>query len=124
MILVVDDDASFRHRMHNILTDAGLDVVLADGGLKALNAVHEQGDDQEEMDPSRVDAPMTGTLISVLVDVGQVVHEGQDLIVLSAMKMEHKLAALAAGTVSEVFCTEGETVDAGQLLLRLEVADD
>lgn len=42
MILVVDDDASFRHRMHNILTDAGLDVVLADGGLKALNAVHEQ----------------------------------------------------------------------------------
>ena len=42
MILVVDDDASFRHRMHNILTNAGLDVVLADGGLEALNAIHEQ----------------------------------------------------------------------------------
>jgi two-component system OmpR family response regulator len=42
MILVVDDDASFRHRMHNILTGAGLDVVLADDGLKALNAINEQ----------------------------------------------------------------------------------
>jgi CheY-like chemotaxis protein len=42
MILVVDDDASFRHRMHSILTNAGLEVVLADGGLEALDAIHEQ----------------------------------------------------------------------------------
>ena len=55
MILVVDDDASFRHRMHNILTDAGLDVVLADGGLEALNAIHEQ-----EFDLVFLDVPMPG----------------------------------------------------------------
>jgi CheY-like chemotaxis protein len=42
MILVVDDDASLRHRMQDILTDAGLKVVLADDGLKALDAVSEQ----------------------------------------------------------------------------------
>jgi CheY-like chemotaxis protein len=42
MILVVDDDASFRQRMHDILSDAGLDVVLADDGLKALDALSKQ----------------------------------------------------------------------------------
>ena len=42
MILVVDDDSFLRHKMRHILTDAGLDVVLADGGLNALNAVSEQ----------------------------------------------------------------------------------
>ena len=41
MILVVDDDVSFRHKMHNILTGAGFKVVLADDGLKALNAVRK-----------------------------------------------------------------------------------
>ena len=42
MILVVDDDAYLRSKMHHILTDAGLDVVLADDGVEALNAIHEQ----------------------------------------------------------------------------------
>jgi CheY-like chemotaxis protein len=42
MILVVDDDASFRQRMRSILVDAGIKVVLADSGLQALEAIHEQ----------------------------------------------------------------------------------
>ena len=41
MILVVDDDVRLREKMHQILTAAGLDVVLAGDGVKALNAISE-----------------------------------------------------------------------------------
>jgi DNA-binding response OmpR family regulator len=42
VILVVDDDISMRRKLQQILTDAGLDVVLADDGIEALSALSEQ----------------------------------------------------------------------------------
>lgn len=41
MILVVDDDVTMRRKLYHILTAAGQDVVVADDGIKALNALSE-----------------------------------------------------------------------------------
>lgn len=67
-----------------------------------------------------VEAPMTGTVLDVLVAVGDTVTAEQHVAVLSAMKMEHKLAANVAGVVREVRCRAGDLVDQGQLLVRVE----
>jgi len=115
------DSEGNRHRAYAAAQGDGMAVRLDGRTWVFKSAVHEQGTGEEEQDPNQVVAPMTGTLISVLVSAGDVVHEGQDLIVLSAMKMEHRLTAVAAGIISEVLCAETETVDAGQTLIRVEI---
>jgi acetyl-CoA/propionyl-CoA carboxylase biotin carboxyl carrier protein len=64
-------------------------------------------------------APMTGTILKVLVEPGAQVSTGDAVIVLEAMKMETTIAATQDGVVSEVFVSPGETVGAGQVLAAL-----
>ncbi len=65
-------------------------------------------------------APVPGRIVAVRVAVGDVVQEGQVLVVLEAMKMEHTIRAAAAATVMEVRVAEGDQVDARQVLVVLE----
>ena len=64
-------------------------------------------------------APVPGTVVSVEVSEGDEVTEGQTLVVLEAMKMEHRITAAADGTVAEVHVTPGTSVDAHQILVTL-----
>ncbi|CAL9559076.1 Acetyl-_propionyl-coenzyme A carboxylase alpha chain [Actinosynnema sp. ALI-1.44] len=61
-------------------------------------------------------APMPGTVVRVSVEPGQVVAAGAELLVLEAMKMEHRVLAAAGGTVAEVLVQPGRQVDAGDVL--------
>jgi propionyl-CoA carboxylase alpha chain len=65
-------------------------------------------------------APLPGTVSAVLVNVGQQVTEGQSLVVLDAMKIEHHVVAPSDGTVREVRVQPGDKVDAHQVLVVLE----
>lgn len=65
-------------------------------------------------------APMTGTVLDVLCKPGDVVAADQTLVVLSAMKMEHKLTAGLAGVVQSVAAKKGGTVDQGSALVVVE----
>ncbi len=65
-------------------------------------------------------APLPGAVTKVLVNVGDVVAEGDGLVVLEAMKMEHTLRALGAGTVRAVHGAPGQQVDVGDLLVEME----
>jgi len=65
-------------------------------------------------------APMQGTILKVLVEVGQEIEAGQDVCILQAMKMENRIAALQGGTVSEVLVAEGDTVQTDQPLASIE----
>ncbi|MGI8709536.1 MAG: biotin carboxylase N-terminal domain-containing protein [Acidimicrobiales bacterium] len=65
-------------------------------------------------------SPLPGTVIAVHVEAGQHVDEGQLLVVVEAMKMEHRITAPTAATVTEVCFPEGERVDAGELLVVLQ----
>ena len=68
-------------------------------------------------------SPLPGTVIAVHVEAGQTVAEGTLLMVVEAMKMEHKIVAHAEATVVEVRFAAGDRVDAGDLLVVLEAAD-
>ena len=68
-------------------------------------------------------APLPGTVIAVHVGPGDEVAEGQLLLVLEAMKMEHKITAAGAATVAEVRIGVGDRVDAGDLLVVLDALE-
>ncbi len=67
-----------------------------------------------------VEAPMTGTVLEVLCAAGDEVAAGAALVVLEAMKMEHRLTAPAASLVAAVAVAPGDQVDIGQCLVRLD----
>jgi 3-methylcrotonyl-CoA carboxylase alpha subunit len=64
-------------------------------------------------------APMSGTIVAVLVKAGQTVAQGAPLVILEAMKMEHTIAAPAAGIVEAIHCAVGERVAEGLDLVDL-----
>jgi acetyl-CoA carboxylase biotin carboxyl carrier protein len=69
---------------------------------------------------SEINAPMGGKVIEVKVNVGDSVNEGDEVVILEAMKMELPVVASASGTVKEVKCSSGDAVDAEAVLLVLE----
>ena len=64
-------------------------------------------------------APMNGSIVRILVETGQTVEAGTQLVVLEAMKMEHSLRAPHDGVVTALFCQEGEMVSEGTVLVEL-----
>jgi acetyl-CoA/propionyl-CoA carboxylase, biotin carboxylase, biotin carboxyl carrier protein len=69
-----------------------------------------------------VEVPMQGTIVKVLVEVGQAVEAGQAVVVLEAMKMENQITADVSGTVAEVKVSAGDTVGAGDVVVVITPA--
>jgi acetyl-CoA/propionyl-CoA carboxylase biotin carboxyl carrier protein len=64
-----------------------------------------------------VTVPMQGTIVKVLVAVGDKVDAGQAVTVLEAMKMENNIVSETAGTVSEIKVSPGDSVGAGDVVM-------
>lgn len=64
-------------------------------------------------------SPMPASVVKVLVKTGDKITNGQALIVLTSMKMENTITAIDDGTVEEIFVAEGENIEAGKLLLKI-----
>jgi 3-methylcrotonyl-CoA carboxylase alpha subunit len=69
---------------------------------------------------NQVVAPMPGRIVLVKAKAGDSVEEGQELMVMEAMKMELALKAPRAGTIESVGATQGEFVEADAVLVRFE----
>jgi acetyl-CoA carboxylase carboxyltransferase component len=67
-----------------------------------------------------LESPLQGQLAQCSVSLGEWVSQGQVLMVLEAMKMEHELRAPSSGLVTELWAQVGEMVQAGQTLLLLD----
>ncbi|HEV2580075.1 MAG TPA: acetyl-CoA carboxylase biotin carboxylase subunit [Ktedonobacteraceae bacterium] len=65
-------------------------------------------------------APMAGTIVKVQARDGQFVQQRQVLVILSAMKMEHTIAAPYEGTVRRVYYGEGDVVKGGAVVVEME----
>jgi biotin carboxyl carrier protein len=96
--------------------------VRAGGWTYALRTPEARGAQHAAHGPAGdvVEAPMAGTVLAVLVEPGDVVAARQPLVLLVAMKMEHRLVAPRAGVVAEVPGVAGAIVAAGTVLIRLE----
>ena len=81
--------------------------------------MHEPGSKDSSLSEGSLSAPMPGTILDVMVKKGQRVREGQTLLVMEAMKMEHRIQAPRAGEVTEVYFQTGERVDMGANLVEI-----
>lgn len=69
---------------------------------------------------SDITAPMNGKVIDLKVNVGDTVSEGDEVVILEAMKMELPVVANGSGTVKEIKCNKGDAVEADAVLMVLE----
>ena len=67
-----------------------------------------------------VSASMPGKVVTVEVRVGDLVEEGQTILILEAMKMQNEVAAPITGTVSAVHCEDGMNVEANVPLVVID----
>ena len=91
--------------------------------LELMDARHRR--DSESRQPPLsgrqvVIAPMGGKVVRVLVKLGDLVQEGQGLVVVEAMKMENVLKSPRAGTVVELAAEEGSAVENNARLVVIE----
>lgn len=68
----------------------------------------------------QITAPMPGTILNVLVSVGQSVKKGDVLCILEAMKMENEIVSPSDGKIASVNVTKGSSVNAGDLLVSID----
>jgi propionyl-CoA carboxylase alpha chain len=61
-------------------------------------------------------APMPGSVVAIRATVGDEVEEGQPILVMEAMKMQHTISAPHSGVLAELNATEGQQVEAGAVL--------
>ena len=89
-----------------------------DGRIHVVRA-REPGNAGTEPSEGSLSAPMPGTVLEVHIKEGQRVRKGQTLVVLEAMKMEHRIQAPKAGEVTELHFSVGDRVDMGEILVQI-----
>jgi propionyl-CoA carboxylase alpha chain len=94
----------------------GLVCVDSSLGSVALTPVERFTDPSRQVSAGSLLAPMPGVVTRVGVQVGAEVKQGQPLLWLEAMKMEHAISAPADGVVSELRVEAGQQVDVGAVL--------
>lgn len=82
-----------------------------DAAARSGNVAHSQ---------KALTAPMAGTIVKVQARDGDSVEHRQVLVILSAMKMEHTIAAPYAGKVRHVYYQEGDVVKGGAVIVEME----
>lgn len=97
-------------KLHTVIINTPLDELIEAMGLGIDNALKIND----------IKAPMPGLILDVSVKAGNVLKEGDFLLVLEAMKMENALTAPRDGVVKTVAVAKGDTVDKGQLLIEME----
>lgn len=106
------------------IIDAGESVHVSSSlGNSTFGRVDPFPDPSASAEAGSLLAPMPGTVVRVEVSEGDEVSEGQTVIVLEAMKMEHSIKSPAAGTVSRLPVALGAQVDTGETLVVISGGD-
>jgi propionyl-CoA carboxylase alpha chain len=67
-----------------------------------------------------LECPMPGMVVDVLVNAGDRVYRGQELVIVESMKMESGVASPCDGDVAEILVKKGQPVDTGNVLIRFK----
>ena len=94
--------------------------VDSSSGHTALRKRPRFTDPATQTQPGSLLAPMPGSVISVLAEAGSNVTEGQPLLVLEAMKMQHTVTAPTDGVLAQINVKPGTQVAAGEVLAVVE----
>ena len=121
-----------RHWDVDLIDEPALDywpaertTTINEGGERfVLHPYRAAGSHEGVASTGAILSPMPGKVIAVEVTLGQVVTQGQKLLTLEAMKMEHSLIAPFDGTVAELNAAAGDQVQVEALLVRIVEAGE
>jgi biotin carboxyl carrier protein len=85
--------------------------------LKRRRFLEQQGESSALV---RIEAPMPGKIIDILVEAGADVKEGEPIIILEAMKMQNEILSHVSGVVQSVEVKKGDTVMKDDLMLEIQ----
>jgi 3-methylcrotonyl-CoA carboxylase alpha subunit len=80
------------------------------------------GDDEEQVGEDKIVAPLPGTVVALLAEVGATLQKGAPILTLEVMKMEQTLRAPFAGVLKAIKCKVGDIVQEGVELAEIEPA--
>jgi len=117
---LLTDSAGIRRR-HRTIRRGNILFLQWDGELRRIDLYDPiSAVEASHSHQGGLSAPMNGSIVRVLVEAGQRVEAGAQLVVLEAMKMEHSIRAPHAGVIKALYCQEGEMVSEGSALVELE----
>ena len=94
-------------------------VDIIDTQAKYLRMKHGGEERQED----QITAPMPGKVVKIMAQKGDQLAAGDIVLVIEAMKMQSNFKVSADCTVESVLVQEGESVNAGQVLVKLQLTD-
>jgi acetyl-CoA/propionyl-CoA carboxylase biotin carboxyl carrier protein len=121
-----DVDVEVNGRRYTVklwVPDIPVAAVAAGGGAAAAGPRPRRaagGGSAAAAGSGKVTVPMQGTIVKVLVEVGQEVEAGTPVVVLEAMKMENSITADKAGTIAEIKVAPGQAVASGDIVIVIE----
>ncbi|MCU0473626.1 MAG: acetyl-CoA carboxylase biotin carboxyl carrier protein subunit [Bacteroidales bacterium] len=74
----------------------------------------------EAADPHMIISFISGTVLDIIVKPGQIVKQGDDLMILDSMKMQNQLKCSIDGKIKNIPVKKGDKVSKGTVLLELE----
>ncbi|MEM9102438.1 MAG: acetyl/propionyl/methylcrotonyl-CoA carboxylase subunit alpha [Pseudomonadota bacterium] len=103
-----------------VVQDNGIISILTPNFHHSFSLTNQEFETDEQQNPNKLLAPMPGKIIRLFASSQDAVTEGQALVILEAMKMEHTITAPFSGKISESFYTEGDLVEEGAELIIVE----
>ncbi|MCM2287523.1 MAG: ATP-grasp domain-containing protein [Sulfuritalea sp.] len=125
----IDADGRLRHTQHGITRHASIHRdgdtlhLARDGQVFVFNEVSPLAHAENRNDPAIARAAVAGTVTRIEVCAGDTVIAGQTLAIIEAMKMEMRVTANAAGTIAAVRVMIGQQVEAGAILVELNIKE-
>ncbi len=116
-------DNGVRHRCQYHREGDSLYLQAFGQAWAVRDVTHQPAAGANGVGSGKVQASMDGAIIDVLVTPGQTVQQGETLVILEAMKMEHPVKADRDGVVGEVLVSNGDQVKRSQLLVNISAGE-
>ncbi len=119
---VIIKDSKGKHGVnlsHNVSKRSEETASIKEQSTKSEKTVTEV-DNSEGMVP--VEAPMSGKILSIKINVGEIVKKGETIMTLEAMKMETEISAPVNGEIKAIKVGEGDNCQNGTILALIEEA--
>jgi 3-methylcrotonyl-CoA carboxylase alpha subunit len=114
------DIDGYRQKVEVVPHDGVYTLFGRDGAMQFALAQPDLGQDDGHAEGDAFSAPMHGVVVKLLVDANDAVKQGQPLMVMEAMKMEHTICAPQDGRVKTFYFQAGDQVGGGEELLEFE----
>lgn len=112
-------DCDFQNRAYEITINNTVYKVKIENELDQL--IKEMGFEVGKAKQiNAIKAPMPGLILDIAISIGQEVNEGDNLLILEAMKMENSFYSPRHGIIKSIAVEKGQAVDKGQLLIEFE----